>query len=347
MSLITFENARIEALSVHWVGNRSIGEPIIISRAPQQLIDDKVHYKLLQFFLNNFKDRLLFEFTGNQGSEQNELKNIAGEIFDEPSNLHQKSGEIAHLLYNVSTHHWIKNGECWVAYFSNIKFGDQISDAIGIFKTELKDEFLTIKRTGDGFVISLNEGFNIKKIDKGCLIMNTPDDKEYEIQVIDNINLQDPAEYWKGKFLGIKPVNNAYLNTSNELKILKAFLEESLPENDKLERVEKLNNSVHYLNDNDRFKLPDFGSNVFPEKELRKSYNDFRNQYKADLDVEIEDEYDIEHEVVKNPKKYVRGVIKLDKDFHIYVHGSRRNIVRGYDKEKGMNYYQIFFSEET
>jgi hypothetical protein len=165
--------------------------------------------------------------------------------------------------------------------------------------------------------------------------------------VIDNINLQDPAEYWKDKFLGIKPLNNSYLNTSNELKILKAFLDENLPESEKLERVEKLNNSVHYMKDNEHFKLRDFEFNVFPEKELRSSYNDFRNQYKNELDVEIEDEYDIEYEAVKNPKKYVRGVIKLDKDFHIYVHGSRRNIVRGYDKEKGMYYYQIFFSEES
>ena len=266
MSLITFEDARIESLSVHWVGNRSLGEPIIISRLPQQLSDDKFHNKLLHFFLNNFKDRLLYSFTGISDSDPNTLKNIIQEIFHQPSSLHKKSEEISHILYDVSTHHWIKNGECWIAHFSNIKYGEEPIEAIGIFKTELKEEFLIVKRTPEGFVISLNEGFNIKKVDKGCLVLNTSEDTGFEIMVIDNINLQDPAEYWKGKFLKVKPINNSYLNTTNELKILKAFLEESLPESEKLERVEKLNNSIHYMRDNDRFRLREFEANVFPEK---------------------------------------------------------------------------------
>jgi hypothetical protein len=43
----------------------------------------------------------------------------------------------------------------------------------------------------------------------------------------------------------------------------------------------------------------------------------------------------------------MRSVIKLDKNFHIYVHGGEKMIQKGYDPETGMQYYQIFFNEES
>ena len=39
----------------------------------------------------------------------------------------------------------------------------------------------------------------------------------------------------------------------------------------------------------------------------------------------------------KKSKKYFRSVIKLDKNFSLYVHGDRDNIEKGFDEEKGMN----------
>ena len=40
-----------------------------------------------------------------------------------------------------------------------------------------------------------------------------------------------------------------------------------------------------------------------------------------------------------------KSVIKLDKNFHIYVHGNRELIEQGED-EKG-KYYKVYFKEES
>ncbi len=344
MSLLSYENAGIEALSVHWVGNRSLGEPIVLSKFPQVLNDEKVHDRLLKFFLNNFKDRLTFCF---DSAEINPLSLICSQVFKNPELLYEKSLEVAGHLYNVATHHWIKNGECWVVFFRNISCQGKSSDAFGIFKTELKEEFLTVKKENQGFHVSLLEGFNIKKIDKGCLVFDRSPEKGFEIMIIDNINIQDPAEYWTDKFLQVKPVKSSYYNTSNELKVLKAFLEEPDTTFDSLDKMDRINNSVNYMKENEKFNIDDFEANLFPEKEIRNSFDRFRKQYKDEYDVEIEDEYDIEAQVVKNQKKFIRSVIKLDRDFHIYIHGNRANIMRGYDEDKGMNFYKIYFSEES
>ena len=207
---------------------------------------------MLKFFLNNFKDKLLYCFGPESNPGQNPVFSICEEAFQEPDNLHEQSTQIAKILYDSATHHWIKSGECWVVHFSNVSFNGESADAFGIFKTELKEEFLTVKRKDQGFMISLHEGFNIKKIDKGCLVLNRSYEKGYEIMIIDNINLQDPAEYWKEKFLNIKPVKTAFLNTSNEFKVLRAFLDDSETEMDSLDKVDRLNNSVNYMKEKEQ-----------------------------------------------------------------------------------------------
>ena len=58
-------------------------------------------------------------------------------------------------------------------------------------------------------------------------------------------------------------------------------------------------------------------------------------------------EFEISPQAVRYSKRFIKSVIKLDKNFHIYVHGSRDRINKGFDPEKGLNYYQVYFDEET
>ncbi|MFN6039537.1 MAG: nucleoid-associated protein, partial [Bacteroidota bacterium] len=39
-------------------------------------------------------------------------------------------------------------------------------------------------------------------------------------------------------------------------------------------------------------------------------------------------------------------VIKLDKNFHIYVHGKHEFIEKGFDEEKGKKFYKLYFDSE-
>ena len=40
-----------------------------------------------------------------------------------------------------------------------------------------------------------------------------------------------------------------------------------------------------------------------------------------------------------------KGVLKLDKNFHIYIHGNRELIEQGIDKD-GRKFYKIYFERE-
>jgi len=43
----------------------------------------------------------------------------------------------------------------------------------------------------------------------------------------------------------------------------------------------------------------------------------------------------------------MRSVVKLDKNFHIYIHSKHENVERGFDNEKGLKYYKLFYVNEV
>ena len=40
------------------------------------------------------------------------------------------------------------------------------------------------------------------------------------------------------------------------------------------------------------------------------------------------------------------SVLKLDKNFHIYIHGDKKLIEKGFDDGKAMSFYKVYFKEE-
>ncbi|MCE3259354.1 MAG: nucleoid-associated protein [Bacteroidetes bacterium] len=42
----------------------------------------------------------------------------------------------------------------------------------------------------------------------------------------------------------------------------------------------------------------------------------------------------------------MRTVVKLDKNFHIYIHGRHDYVENGYDEAKGLKYYKLFYTNE-
>ena len=64
-----------------------------------------------------------------------------------------------------------------------------------------------------------------------------------------------------------------------------------------------------------------------------------RNQFKGIIT-------HISEGAVKKQSRMFRSVIKLDKNFHVYVHGNSKFIEKGFDDEANMQYYRLFFREE-
>lgn len=260
----------------------------------------------------------------------------------------EQSKNLAIHLYNQSTHPKIKAGEFYVVYFKDCILDGETLDAIGIFKSENKDIFLEIERNNDGFEIDSKKGINIDKLDKGCLIFNTQKENGYLISVVDNINCLD-AQYWKNDFLNIKPVKNEFHNTNQFLNMTKEFFTKQISQRseiNKADQIELLNRFINYFKTHERFNKQDFEQVVFNSKKIIESFQEFNEFFQKENKIKLASDFEISNQAVKKHSRAFKRVLKLDKNFHIYIHGNRDLIEQGID-EKGRKFYKIFYEEEN
>ena len=101
---------------------------------------------------------------------------------------------------------------------------------------------------------------------------------------------------------------------------------------------------MNYFKENHSFDLQDCASEVIQQPEVIESFKQFREDYQKENEVTLQDQFDISDEAVKKQARSFKSVIKLDKNFHIYVHGNSNLIEKGSD-EKG-KFYKVYYTEE-
>ena len=82
------------------------------------------------------------------------------------------------------------------------------------------------------------------------------------------------------------------------------------------------------------------------QPEIINTFNEYKSEYEAEHELVIADDFDISETAVKKQARDLKSIIKLDRNFSIYVHGDRKFIKKGQDETTGLNYYQIYFNEE-
>ena len=344
-----FDQLITNQIVVHLIGNKSADEGIRLSNDKLN-IDNKLKDLFSTYFSGTYKSNEYYNLSHPDDLKFNEVFNYVSDIFDNPGELYRQSINLAKHLYEHSTHPKIKAGEFYAAYFYNCDIEGETVDAVGLFKSENKDTFLKVLQTNGNFEVNSEEGININKLDKGCLIFNTEKEKGYLVAIVDNTSKGSEAQYWKDDFLQLKPRNDDYHHTHNLLSMCKNFVVEKLPESfevSKADQVDILNKSVKFFKEKNTFNMEDFTSEVIQVPDVISAFNDYKKQYSVEREIDISEEFDISASAVKKQQRIFKSVIKLDKNFHIYVHGNKNLIERGYDEATGMHYYKVYFKEEN
>ncbi|RYZ96502.1 MAG: nucleoid-associated protein [Sphingobacteriaceae bacterium] len=351
--MVTFFEAALDTISVHHVGNQSQNEMFALSQHPLKLTDELMPKLLMQYFLTPFeKANEVYHLMHNSGDlNLNEIYNFATQVFDDPAKFHEVSELIAKHLYNVSNHPKIKPGEVYIAYFKQVQIEGELLDAIGIFKSETKETYLKVYPDTGGFSMEYEEeGININKLDKGCLIVNTEKENGYKVVVVDKTgNSQDAAVYWKDDFLQLKIRNDNFNQTHNTLSIYKNFVTQKLDDDfdmSKADKIDLLNRSMKYFKEKDTFDMDEFTGEVIGNPQAIESFKTYKQQYEDEFETPIADSFEISANAVKKQSRVYKSVLKLDKNFHIYIHGDKDLIEKGFDDDKAMNYYKVYFKDE-
>lgn len=348
--MIEFKRSELTSFAVHYVGNKGNGEEVSFSKEQFKFKEEFVKETLLNFFLTPFKTDIYYHFAKSDAIKIHDVHSFVAETFDDQKSFFENSKKIAQKLYDQSNHPKIKGGEFYVAYLRECVVDGELCDAIGIFKSENKETYLKVYQHMDEFEIETENGININKLDKGCLIFNTEKENGYKISIVDNSHrIAEAALYWLEDFLNVKMREDNFYHTQQLLDTCKGFCEEVLsPENnvEKTDKMMMMNRSLNYFKERDKFNQKDFEQEVMIQPELVEAFKDYKTQYNSDRQLTDVEDFDISQTAVKKNAKFLKSVIKLDKNFHVYVHGRHDYIKKGFDDEKGLNFYTLYYSKE-
>lgn len=346
--MIDLGKAILEKLVIHRVGNRLLEESVVLSDEVADLSQPGLPLVLNAYFLSAFKDPVYHQFHHVSSLDLNEIYTIASALFSSPADFIKHSRDIANILYQYSNHPKIKSGELYIAYFEDCVINSESTDAIGIFKSENRESYLKVNQEDAWFGVSHDEGISIKKPDKACLIFNVKQEEGYRVCIVDTQNSGGEAQYWKDEFLKLKPVADNYYQTQNYLTLAKSFVTERLDEEfevSKADQIDYLNRSINYFKKNEQFNEQEFENDVFEHQEVITSFKKFKGDFQNEKELRVVSEFEISVQAVKRQSKVFKSVLKLDRNFHIYIHGDKELIEKGVDPD-GRKYYKIYYREE-
>ena len=345
--MISINDAAIQQLIIHSILSVGGAKSIKLSEQPVQ-VNEELAGVLKYYFLDKFRSQgQFYQFTHQHDLAMNEVFSFAQMIFGGDYSFEEVSQAMANFLYSKSGSANIKEGELYVVGLSGLLYGDAMVDGIGIFKSENKDTFLKVFPGRGGLEIEKQEGINIKKLDKGAVILNLEESDGYRVLVVDQTNKQEQAKYWMDDFLHVVPVADNYHRTDQFMEVFKSMNKQTPDEDmDKVEQIDLVSSSVTFFEENETFEKDKFYEDVLYDERRQRLFEKVYAEQTGELP-DAQQGFEVSKPALKRSKKFIRSVIKLDKSFHVYVHTNRDRIERGFDDSKQLNYYKLYFQDES
>jgi len=342
--------ASISKFIIHKVGNKFNDTKNAFSE--QEIQFDEPSYDLmLPFLLKPFSSVVhSYRFNHHANISLNEINSYSSQIFNDDDAFIEVSKHIVTHLFEQSNSAQIKTGDVIVALFEGIEFNDMTTNAIGIFKIENKVNFFQTYLENNSYDVMVQKGISSKKVDKGCLILNQNDTEGPIILSIDNNNYD--AQYWINHFLNIKYADDANQHTQNYLELCKGFSSEVIKHAyGTQEQNTFLAKTIDYFKENEIVNVERFKDDVFEEDKHKILFTDYKKEFEGDNNVLIRNQFDVAEAVVKKQKQKIKTEIKLDTNIQIKLDidapdASAEYLERGYDEQKKMHYYKVFFNAE-
>ncbi len=350
--MIKRTTAAISKFIIHKVGNKFNSANNIFSENSTSFDEDSYNL-MLPFLLKPFANVAeSYRFNHHANIELNELNNYASQIFNKESSFVDISKHIVNHLYEQSNSSQIKVGDVIMALFEEVDFKDIKTQALGIFKIENKIDFFQTYMESDTLEVFVQKGISTKKLDKGCLIINYSDEEGKVVLSVDNNNYD--SLYWIKNFLNLKFADDNNQHTQNYLELCKDFSDEIIKEDYGLHEKSKfLAKTVDFFKENEQVNIHDFKEDIFEDQQDRIAlFDDYKKKFEADNDVLVRNQFAISDIVLKKQKPTMKTTFKLDTNIQIKLdidapEASSEYLEKGYDEEKKMHYYKVYFNEES
>ena len=349
--MISRKNASISKFIIHKVGNKFNDTKNSFS---ENVVDfDEVSYDLmLPFLLKPFGSVVQsHRFNHHSNITLNEINTYVQQIFNDTDAFIEVSKHMVTHLYEQSNSSQIKTGDVLITLFEGIEFNEITTNAIGIFKIENKVNFFQTYLENKSYDVLSQKGISSKKLDKGCLILNQTDTEGNIILTVDN-NSYD-AQYWIHHFLNIKYADDSNSHTQQYMELCKDFSTDILKTSyGNQEQNSFLAKTIDFFKENEIISVEKFKEEVFEDDKIKGLFDSYKKDFESEKNIIIRNQFDVSDVVVNKEKKKIKTDIKLDTNIEIKLdidapEAASEFLERGYDDDKKMHYYKVFFNVES
>jgi len=348
--MLKTSNAYIAKATLQRVGNK-LSQELSYTTEEEIVFSEEEEALLKGFFLRSIKSSLeLMKFSHHVSLDYNTVYDNSKKYFDREISFIEYSNHILNHLYEKSNHPQIKTGELFVIHFEGFQFQEITTDAIGIFKIENKIDYLKFHHQDKDLDFTINKGVKLQKIDKGCLIIPTELSDGYRVISIDN-NSYD-ANYWKQSFLGLEEVLNDSYQTKHHLHLLSSFSNTLVENNDTYAQKEFMSQGIQLFNDHEVISKDLIEEELLSPFDVVDSYAQFKHQYNKENNLDLEEHFNVSNNTLKKEKRKIKNQINLDTNIQIKLDISdgealKEHIEKGYDADRKMHFYKVYYNEET
>ena len=297
--MIKRQKAILKHCIIHKVGNKFNGTKNAFSDA-SVTFDEATYHLMLPYLLKPFVSAAeSYRFHHHSDIGLNEIHTYSQQLFKDRSDFVEVSQHMVTHLFEQSNSAQIKTGDVLVCYFEAIQYEDIFTDAIGIFKIENKVEFFQTYLEDGNYDILVQKGIQSRKVDKGCLILNTSDTEGNIVFSVDN-NTYD-TQYWIKHFLNVKYPDDSNQHTKNYIELCRDFSKEVLqPDYGGQEQSQFLAKTVDFFKENEIVNIESFKEDVFEDDSHIELFEDFKKTYESENNILIRHQFDVSEVALKS-----------------------------------------------
>lgn len=330
---------KIKAAVVQRVGNKSNEDGVAFSDDLCQM--DGVEEPFLKLINGSFKFDDWKQFYYIDDLELNPTYRFVSKIFGDETCIVQQANNLARHLYEQSIHPNIKIGEFYVVLLDGCEVDGEPTQAIGLFKSEVRETVLTVKMEHNRLVLSSANGMNLKKLEKGCIVFNVDKENGYKVAVVDNTGSNTDAHYWVDNFLHVRNCNDDYHETERLMEMCTGFVSQ-LKEQSVVEGAVAAKKTAEAFSTGEPIQVADLADIICQNEEQKQAFEAYRQSFEKEYG-----DFSEEVNVVKNAasrKPVTRmNTLKLGADFEVKVLNPEAKIEGGVDKKSGKKYYTLYY----
>ena len=339
---ISFIDTSLTHLMIHGIGNKCLDETLVLSSQRVKL-NELTACKLLDNLLRKMPHEAPYHFSHDIDLSYNEMFAFSQKVFENADIFESMSKNIAKHLFNQGVTKKIPSGIVYIAYLQGVLVDEKEIDAIGVFKSEKIDTFLKVNYEDGKYSLSSEKGMGC--IDKGCLIINADSENGYLISLLNTKKKRD-TKYWNEDFLGVRLRNDDNNKTSQVVELCGSFItkNEAITKTDKAGMIDRILSAMA-VEDTSLEKIAD---SVFEDRNVRLQFMAYQQAQSYINESNLKNNFAPNIEAVEKKVRKFRNKtkLKLDENFEVLIKGGEENIIKGYDEEKRLSYYKLYFREE-